>query len=537
MARAIGRTTQRKSMAWPAKVATASNRATDREKPVVSHVKVASSPTPTGAADSAVTRWLTSPPTSLRLAAYAFSAVMLATLLWYQMVEDFSVPYSSITPALIFSAVLSVVGARAASPGIRLVLVAMACLVAEELVAWFGLGIVISFVLLIAASVFLIAALNDAVIGPFHRADVLRGLRIGAVSVAILTGINVLLELGFVSSVGLSASGRDLVLAVGFIVGAAFLARFAESGQRRHLVATGAGLLLLAAISHLIAFDADPLETQYLVLFLGVAALLATIEISVRPLEDTSPRRGGALTDAWGECLMWVRARWLHIVAFGFFGALVSLLWIVAGLLLVVVLPLMLILSAAQGQDLDSGWGIALFAGAVALPQLAGLTAGAGSVVIDQAMAASLQDGHMDVRSFWRSFTDQWRTSGLLGLGYFFGYLVCFIPGILFVVRWGFALPLGMRSGQRGSAALTGSWRLTAGHGWTVLGFQLISNTAVLLSWGVGLVLAYACEWLWGAAWLSAAMAVAAWGFVLAVSAIGRVSLFERFTAEQPTGG
>lgn len=523
MARAMGRATGVRSMVR------AMGQATHGE-PLVSRTQAPTAPArPTGPAGSPGP---TLPPTSLRVTAYLFAAVTLAVLLWYQATEDFSVPYSQITPALIFSAALSVAGAHAATPGVRLMLLVLASLVAEELVAWFGLGMVASFVLLVFAIVLLIAALNDVVTGPFLRVDVLRGLRIGAVSVAILTGIDVLLELGFISSVGLTVSGLDLLLASGLIAGTCILAWLAEPGQRRNLAATGAGLLALTGFSHLIAYDV--VDSQQLAVFLGVAALVIAIEPSAQPLVEVE-REGGALAVAWGQCLMWVRARWAQLLAFGFFGALVSLLWTLAGLLLMVVLPLMLILGAAEGEDVDSGWGIALFAGAVALPQLAGLAAGAGSVVVDQAMAASLLDGRMDVRSFWRSITEQWRTSVLLALGYFFGYLVCFIPGLILVVRWGFALPFGVRDKQYGSSALAGSWRLTAGYGWTVLGFQVLSNIAVLLAWGVGLLLAYACEWLWGSAWLSAAVITAVWGFAMVLSAIARVSLFERFTASPAT--
>lgn len=482
------------------------------------------SPTTSGSRASTVSS------TSLRFTAYLFSAVSVGILLWYLVLEDFSVPYSTVTTALLFCASVSVVGVQAGSAGQRLVLLLLGALGIEGLLGVFGFAIAASFSMLIAALVLVISVLGDAVTGPLTRADILRGLRAGSVWVAVLAGVDTVLGLAAITSYGLTVDPVELLLGVLCIVGLIVLATVSPGGQRRPLAVTGGALVALAAMCHLGSIDSlDLAGAQHLMLFLGLAALLTTFDRSLKPLGEVSTG-GGPISVAWANCRMWVGARWAQLLAFGFFGAVVSVLWIVLGLLVAVVLPLTLLLANAEGQDPDSGWGIALFVAAVGLPQLAGLLAGAGGVVIDQAMAAALLGGRMEARSFWRAFSAQGKTSLLLALGYFLGFLVCFIPGILLVVRWGFALPFGVGHGQRGSAALSGSWRLTEGRGWTVLGFQLLSNVAVLVAMGAGLLLAYVCQWLWGAAWLSWAASIGVWGFVMAVSAVGRVSLYEQFT-------
>lgn len=357
-----------------------------------------------------------------------------------------------------------------------------------------------------------------------RRSDFAKGLQVAAVVAAGYAGLDYVYDLWLYGGVA-----QDLVVtAVRVALALVIMWQAVRAGQREMLLLG----LAAAGVSAALHFWTQTMVADDLVLYLALVALLLSLPISGSATVSIGQDGDGTIGAAWADCRRGLSAKWADLGAYGVvcgailgFGVLASVIGVFA------LLALMLGAATSDGNGGGEGWMLGLLVAVSALPILAGLFLGGIQFVMDQAIAASLvdDDGRLNAQGFVSRLRAQPGTAGLLWLGYTVSFLICAIPGLFIVVRWGFAmLPTGPN--RSATEAVKASWHLTAGpRGWTVLGYQLLSNVASLVALFVGYLLALAAQFLWGAPWVTAFSILVPWGTVMVLSALARASLFRQF--------
>ncbi len=308
-----------------------------------------------------------------------------------------------------------------------------------------------------------------------------------------------------------------------YVLLAALIAVRARRTGRLELLGLGSLALAVTAAANLLGLGILIGES---VLLLGVLALLLAAPAPAGMTSDLGQVGEGSLACAWADARTWLRQGWLELLAYGTASTTVVVIGALAVLLGVYYL-LMFLLDQATTSGSGSAWNAVLFVGAVSLPQMAGLLAGGVGFLVDQAMAVGLLTRQDRQRHFLSALVGQPGTALALMALYFVGFLACAIPGMFVVVRWAFAL---LTSASSASEALGASWNLTRGpRGWTILGYQFLSGVASLAGMFAAWLVAVGVSRVWPAPWLAALIAASIWGFVLAVSAVMRASLFRQF--------